>query len=91
VFADLDAPEQHDVLRQIPVREIMSGEVATVDPDVSAADAGRRILEGKIGCLPVVEAGARLVGIITEADFVDLAVQHLEEGKIAAGLPEGEY
>jgi hypothetical protein len=41
VFADLDAPEQHDVLRQIPVREIMSSEVATVDPDVSAADAGR--------------------------------------------------
>jgi CBS domain-containing protein len=39
----------------------------------------------------VVEEGARLVGIITEADFVDLAVQHLEEGKISAGLPEGEY
>jgi CBS domain-containing protein len=27
------------------------------------------LLENKVGCLPVVE-GLRLVGIITEADFV---------------------
>jgi len=78
VFADLDAPEQHDVLRNIPVREIMSSEIQTVSPDARAAEAGRTMLENKLGCLPVVEDGDRLVGIITEADFVELALAHLE-------------
>jgi CBS domain-containing protein len=32
-------------------------------------DAARLMLERKIVCLPVVEAG-RLVGILTEGDFV---------------------
>jgi CBS domain-containing membrane protein len=91
VFAELDDPEQHDVLRNIPVREIMSEEVRTVSPSVSAAQAGRTLLESKLGCLPVVEDGERLVGIITEADFVDLAVQHIEEGQIESAVSEGEF
>jgi CBS domain-containing membrane protein len=91
VFAELDDPEQHDVLRNIPVREIMSSGVRTVSPALSAADAGRTLLESKLGCLPVVENGERLVGIITEADFVDLAVQHIEQGRIESAVSEGEY
>jgi len=79
VFADLDNPEQHDVLRNIPVREIMSANVRTVSPDADAADAGRAMLRDKLGCLPVVEEADRLVGIITEADFVELALAHLGE------------
>jgi CBS domain-containing protein len=31
----------------------------------------------KIGCLPVVADGNRLVGIVTEADFVLLAIRFL--------------
>lgn len=81
VFAELDDPEQQDVLRNIPVREIMSSDIQTVSPDERAAEAGRAMLQNKLGCLPVVETGSRLVGIITEADFVDLAVQHLEIGQ----------
>ena len=85
VLAEIDAAEQRQVLRQIPVREIMSSNVATVAPDAAAADAGRTILDSKIGCLPVVEDGGSLVGILTEADFVDLAVQHLDRGCPGAG------
>lgn len=91
VFAELDDPDQDDVLRNIPVREIMSSKIRTVSPTTRAADAGRTLLATKLGCLPVVEEGDRLVGIITEADFVDLAVQHLDQGELDPGMAEGEY
>jgi CBS domain-containing protein len=37
------------------------------------------MLERKIGCLPVVEDG-RLVGILTESDFLRFAVEHAGPG-----------
>ena len=56
-------------MRRRRVREIMSTEVETVDPDVDLKAAAQMMLDNKIGCLPVVE-GEHLVGILTEADFV---------------------
>lgn len=82
VFADLDALEQSDLLKGVTVREIMQANVRTAEPDDDAADAARTLLEGKFGCLPVVEGGDKLVGIITEADFVELAVAYLEESRL---------
>jgi CBS domain-containing membrane protein len=45
-----------------------------VRPDTPLAEAARIMLERKIGCLPVVEAG-KLVGILTESDFVRLGLK----------------
>jgi len=55
----------------------MNRAVTGVDPDVDLVEAGRHLLEHKHGCLPVVEAG-NLVGLVTEADFVALALRQLE-------------
>jgi len=60
---------QQELMRRRKVREIMSTEVETVDPDVELSVAAQMMLDNKIGCLPVVE-GEHLVGILTEADFV---------------------
>jgi CBS domain-containing membrane protein len=49
--------------------EIMTEKVATAAPDEDIRDAARLMLENKYGCLPVIEE-ARLVGILTESDFV---------------------
>jgi CBS domain-containing membrane protein len=49
--------------------EIMTRSVATAAPDQDIRDAARIMLEHKYGCLPVVD-GSRLVGIVTESDFV---------------------
>jgi len=49
--------------------EVMVRGVETADPNESLSDAAERMLEHKFGCLPVV-AGSRIVGILTEADFV---------------------
>lgn len=60
---------QEEILRRRKVREIMTTEVDTIEPDEPLDEAAEMLLENKIGCLPVVE-GEHLVGILTEADFV---------------------
>ncbi len=65
----LPISEQQEIPRRRRVREIMALEVETVEPDESLRTAAQMLLENKIGCLPVVE-GEKLVGILTESDFV---------------------
>lgn len=59
------------VLKTLRVKEVMSSDVKTVEPDAPLAHAAQTMLRHKLGCMPVVEGG-RLVGILTEADFVRL-------------------
>jgi CBS domain-containing protein len=71
--------ENHrDVAREIPIDMLMDKDVVTIWPDAPAAEAARLIETNKIGCLPVVGEDGTLVGIVTEADFVRLAREHLE-------------
>jgi CBS domain-containing protein len=56
----------------LAVKEVMTADVVTTAPDVPLVDAARAMLRHKIGCLPVVE-DERLVGILTESDFVCVA------------------
>jgi CBS domain-containing protein len=64
------------MLRHVVVKEAMSAEIHTTAPDTLVADAARLMIERKIGCLPVIESG-RLVGIVTETDFVRLVAEEL--------------
>ena len=59
------------MLKQLPVKEAMSTELQTTAPDTPVAEAARLMIERRIGCLPVVE-NRKLVGIVTETDFVRL-------------------
>jgi len=62
------------MLRHVVVKEAMSADIQTTAPDTLVADAARLMIERKIGCLPVIESG-RLVGIVTETDFVRLVAE----------------
>jgi CBS domain-containing protein len=64
-------------LRDTPVSEIMKTEVTTVSLDTQTIDAIRLLRRLRIGCLPVVQDG-RLVGILTEEDFMTIASRLLE-------------
>ena len=64
---------QQKLLGILYVKDVMTCEPATIDPDALLSDAAERLLDGKIGCLLVVE-GEKLVGILTESDFVALAL-----------------
>ncbi|MFO0570242.1 MAG: CBS domain-containing protein [Polyangiaceae bacterium] len=59
-------------------RDVMSRELVTVREDTPIADAGLLMWNSKLGCLPVVTDAGALVGIVTEADFVKLALKLLE-------------
>lgn len=51
-------------------RDVMTSSVVTVGPDTSLLAAGGLMLRHDISGLPVVDKEARLVGIITERDFL---------------------
>ena len=53
------------------VLDIMSIDVLTVSPADSLKAAARRMVEAGVSGLPVIDSDAKLVGIITEADFLE--------------------
>lgn len=64
---------EHARLRQteqIMVQDLMSRDVVTVNPDTPLKEAARVLLEHRISGLPVVDSEQKLVGIVTEADFL---------------------
>lgn len=58
------------------VSDVATRNVETCTPETMAREAGLRMLEHKYGCLPVVSDG-RVIGILTESDFVRWAVDEL--------------
>lgn len=76
-LADIDQATQNEIDAGIPLQEIMRTDVRTVSPEDSVKDAANILYNNKYGCLPVVDSG-KLVGIVTEADFLQLTIQLLE-------------
>lgn len=52
------------------VRDIMTAPAVTVGPETGLEEAARTMLDREIGCLPVVDDRGRLVGIVTDGDFI---------------------
>lgn len=65
---------KQQALDLLVLKEAMKTDVVTVTPDTPLVAAAKMMLERKIGCLVVVEA-KRIVGILTESDFVKLVAQ----------------
>ena len=63
---------------EIGIGDAMVSDVATVDVNASLRHAALFMEKHKIGCLPVLDDGA-LVGIITDTDFVAVAINLLEQ------------
>jgi len=61
-----------------PVSAVMHREVITVTPETPTMEAIGLMKRHKVGCLPVVK-NEKLVGIVTERDFMNVAAQLLEE------------
>jgi WS/DGAT/MGAT family acyltransferase len=57
--------------------DVMETHVSTAAPGESAADVGLRMVRQKIGCLPVVDAGGAIVGIVTEEDFLRWSAENM--------------
>ena len=77
-LADVDETERDEMDALTPVAAVMSTNLIVTTPETGLRRAGEIMLSQKIGCLPVID-GNKILGIITEADFVQLSVHLLGE------------
>jgi CBS domain-containing protein/gamma-glutamyl:cysteine ligase YbdK (ATP-grasp superfamily) len=63
---------------EVTVSDIMTKNPTTVHPDTFTVDALKIMRKHNLGCLPIVN-GKKLIGIITEFDFVCMAEHLFEE------------
>jgi CBS domain-containing protein len=75
-------PDKRMRADEISIRDIMVTDVATVDKRASMRQAALFLEKHRIGCLPVISNG-RLYGIITDTDFVGVAINLLEQMEAA--------
>jgi acetoin utilization protein AcuB len=87
--------EDTERLGDLRVREVMTWGVVTVTPATDLREAARVMREQRLGALPVVDAGARVVGMLTERDLLDALQAMLRERLVsptpASGEPGGTY
>lgn len=76
-LADIDNIERDELEDGIPIAEVMITDVVVAQEDASLLDAAQHLLDQKHGCLPIFR-GDKLVGILTESDFVRLAVHMMK-------------
>lgn len=57
------------LLKSVLIKEVMKKRVVTAAPDTPIKDVAHLMAEKKIGCLPVVSAGA-VVGLVTTTDIL---------------------
>ncbi|MEW5723525.1 MAG: CBS and ACT domain-containing protein [Thermodesulfobacteriota bacterium] len=63
------------MIEEISVQDLMITNPITVSPETRLEDAARLVYRRKIGCLPVVDEGRRLVGIVTVADMLAALIE----------------
>lgn len=70
-------PSSQSYTLATPLNEVMHRNIMTVEPRAGLKESATYMQKHKVGCLPVVEDG-ELVGIITDSDFVTIAINLLE-------------
>jgi len=64
-------------LDQVPIRDYMTTEVATVGPDADLLEIQEKIIDHKQRILPVMQ-GANIIGVITRTDLLNILVGQSE-------------
>jgi CBS-domain-containing membrane protein len=63
-----DRDKEQEWLGNVKVADVMTMEVVTVAAEAGVIETVDKLLTMKIGCLPVVDAEGKLIGVITETD-----------------------
>lgn len=66
---DLQLAARHFQEAPVEVVEVMHSPVFTTTPEAPLVDAARTMMDNRIGCLPVLDAQQRVVGMVTETDL----------------------
>jgi len=81
---DLNTAPQIRVARAMQVRDVMTTEVITVRQGTSLPAAAELIVAKRISGVPVVDPEGKLVGILTEGDF--MSAMNLDGGILGSAL-----
>jgi len=89
----LSVGEVNYLLGKLTAAKVMRTDVITCTPDTLVEEAARLLRQEKIGCLPVVDRGGHLVGMLTHEDlldfFLDITGCLMEDTtRIAVHLPD---
>ncbi len=64
------------------VRDLMTTDVVAVAPTTSIRDAARLMFRYQVSGLPVVDVEDRVLGIITEGDFLRMEIERIDSGVV---------
>jgi CBS domain-containing protein len=67
---DISSPLDKGTLLKMKVKDVMNPKPRTIHPDTSIRGTMQRIRQQIEDCLPVVDAGRKLVGVVTESDIL---------------------
>ena len=73
--------ENKEFLDSIKVSDVMTKNVATINPDATIEESAQVMIDKKIGALPVVKDKNKLVGLITETDVLQYFVDENKKKK----------
>ncbi|MDH3672051.1 MAG: CBS domain-containing protein [Gammaproteobacteria bacterium] len=70
VGKDLMTTPQVRHSKEMRVKDVMSKDVVTVKRGTSLAEAAKMLMEHRVSGLPVVDVDDKLIGVLTDADFI---------------------
>ncbi|KAA1194420.1 CBS domain-containing protein [Pseudohalioglobus sediminis] len=76
VLPDTEAHLEEE--RYVALSAIMTSPVQTVEENASLRGTALQLLQSRTGCMPVTRSG-KLVGIITDTDFISIAINLMEQ------------
>jgi CBS domain-containing protein len=74
---DLQLAARHFHEAPAEVGDVMHTPVLTISPTASLTTAAKRMADNRIGCLPVLNRGKNVVGMITETDLFHALIDAL--------------
>jgi CBS domain-containing membrane protein len=76
-LAGISERDQRYIHNKLKAKDVMQTKIITVPENTSLFAAAKILTTNKIGCLPIIGKG-KLVGIVTEADFVKFFIKKVE-------------
>ncbi len=77
---NIRAGKEVNVLRSIPVKDVMSRQVETIPENLTLGKVAERITKSKHNSFPVVDSAGRLIGILSFADYHQILFdEHLHD------------
>jgi len=69
--AEEPPPHEPTVADRVPVTRVMCRDLVCARPDLDVASVVSLMIKNRVGCIPVVDARRRPIGVITKFDLVE--------------------